>query len=244
MTNTSHTTPAGSGNPIRAWFSRHATALFVGGFGAAFAIAGIVILTVALPAARARASAAAGLPGIRIAAAGTLPAGTRVLLEARIADEVPTPYGQFVAFRRQEFRGWKEENGRRTEQWTTKEVVVPPLSLADSGATLPVVNAGYVMELEPHTWQSTGSLEHSLLGESTQRLTGFHRGDRVTVEGVLGDGGTGRVIEATVVAGGTRADYIASLEGAVPTLKIVGSIFAGVGALMAVLGIVVGRRRS
>jgi hypothetical protein len=30
----------------------------------------------------------------------------------------------------------------------------------------------------------------------------------------------------------------------VPTLKIVGSIFAGVGALMAVLGIVVGRRRS
>lgn len=244
MTNTSHTTPAGSGNPIRAWFSRHATALFVGGFGAVFAIAGIVILTVALPAARARASAAAGLPVVRIDAARTLPAGTRVLLEARIADDVPTPYGQFVAFRRQEFRGWKEEGGRRTEQWTTKEVVVPPLALADAGATLRVVNSGYALELEPHMWQSTGSLEHSLLGESTQRLHGFHRGDRVTAEGVLGDGGAGRVIEAAVLAGGTRAEYIASLEGAMPALTIVGSVFTGVGALLAVIGIVVARRRD
>lgn len=243
MTNP-HSTQARHGSPIRAWFSRHATALFVGGFGAAFAIAGIVILTVALPSARARAGAAADLPVVTIASAREHPAGARVLLEARVAADAPTPYGQFVAFRRQEFRGWKEENGRRTEQWTTKEVVVPPLSLADSGATLQVVNSGYVMELEPHTWQSTGSLEHSLFGESTQRLTGFHRGDRVTVEGVLGDGGAGRVIEAGVLAGGTRADYIASLEGAVPTLKIVGSIFTGVGALMAFLGIFVARRRT
>jgi hypothetical protein len=244
MTKTSRTTPAGRGNPIRAWFSRHATALFVGGFGVAFATAGIVILTVALPAARARAGAAASLPVVTIAGASEHPAGTRVLLEARIATDAPTPYGQFVAFRRQEFRGWKEENGRRTEQWTTKEVVVPPLALGEPGATLQVVNSGYAMELEPHTWQSTGSLEHSLLGESTQRLTGFHRGDRVTVEGVLGDSGAGRAIEAAVLAGGTRADYVASLEGAVPTLTIVGWIFTGVGALMAVLGLVVARRSN
>ena len=112
---TSHTTQGRPGNPIRAWFSRHATALFVGGFGLAFAIAGIVILTVALPAARARAGAAAGLPVVTVAGAREQPAGTRVLLEARIAADAATPYGQFVAFRRQEFRGWKEENGRRTE---------------------------------------------------------------------------------------------------------------------------------
>ena len=216
----------------------------MGGFGIVFGTAGVLILTLALPAARVRADAAESLPVVSVVGARDHRMGARVLLEASIAADAPTPFGEFVAFSRSEFRGWKDEGARRREQWAMQEVVAPPLTLADAGATLLVVNAGYDMQREPHTWQSTETLEHAMFGASTQRVVGFHRGDRVTLEGVLDDGDTGRVIQAAVLAGGGSADYVASLQGEVPTLRILGSIFSGVGLLMAVLGVVVARRTA
>lgn len=234
--------PSTASNP--SWISRHAGALFVGGLGLVFTVVGLLLVFVAVPAVRARSAAVDALPVVSPATAAAQPAGTRVLLEARIAPDAQEAFRDFVAFRRREFRGWKEEGGRRREQWDTKEVVTPPLALVDGPHRVVVVASPYELSSEPHTWRSAESLEHSLFGPSTQEVVGFRRGDAVTADGVVEGGGSGPAIRLTALAGGGSAAYREGLRESAQVLRIVGLIFAGVGGILLAAGVFSLRRRA
>lgn len=205
-------------------------------------MAGALILLVAVPSAGARSAAVDTLAVVSPSTAADQPEGARVLLEARITPDAPERFEGFVAFRRREFGGFKEEGGRRREQWTTKEVVTPSLSLEDGGRGIALIAQTYEMQDEPHAWRSTAGLEHSLLGPNTQEVVGFRRGDAVTVDGVLERGPQGLVIRATSLAGGDSEAYRATQRESVRTLRIVGMIFSGVGAIVLAAGLFTLRR--
>lgn len=225
------------------WFSRHSGALFASGFGLVFAVAGLLIVFLAVPSTRGRAAAVDALAVVSPATAAAQPLGARVLLEARIASDTPEVMRDFVAFRRREFRGWKEEGARRREQWETKEIVTPPLVLEGGSERIPITVGGYEMSGEPHRWRSTEGLEHTMFGPSTQEITGFRRGDVVTADGVLEDGALedgaqGRSIRAAHLAGGTSDAYRESLRESVLALQIVGLVFSGVGGILFLAGLI------
>jgi hypothetical protein len=111
-------------------------------------------------------------------------------------------FRDFVAFRRREFRGWKEDGARRREQWETKEIVAPAIALGSGDLRVFVVNPDYEMKGEPHQWRSTEGLEYSLFGSSTQDVVGFRRGDLVTIDGVLERRSRQPGIRAATMAGG------------------------------------------
>jgi hypothetical protein len=225
-------------DPNPSWFSRHSGALFVGGFGLVFTVAGLLIWFVAVPSASARAAAAEALS---VVVPGHVPSyleGVRVLLEAPIAVDVPEVFRDFVAFRRREFRGWKEDGARRREQWETKEIVAPAIALGSGDLRVFVVNPDYEMKGEPHQWRSTEGLEYSLFGSSTQDVVGFRRGDLVTIDGVLERRSRQPGIRAATMAGGDAATYRAGLQESVAALQIVGPIFRGVGGILFVGGLI------
>ena len=230
--------------PTQSWFSRHSGSLFVCGFGLVFTIAGLLILFFAVPSIRARSAAVDALAVVSPVTAAGQPDGVRVLLEARIAADAAEVFRDFVAFRRREFRGWKEDGARRREQWDTKEVVTPPLALGDQPDRIAILAFPYEMSSEPHSWRSTEGLEHSLFGPSTQEVVGFRRGDVVTADGVLERGANGRGIRITCLAGGSSDAYRESLRESARTLQIVGLIFSGVGAVLFSAGLFTLRRRA
>jgi hypothetical protein len=238
--------PGRSSSPGRkSWASRNSGSLFVGGFGLVFAVAGALILFVALPAARERAALAATLPVVTPRSSAGLPAGTRVLLEAHIADDASAAFRDFVACWRREFRGWKQDGARRREQWRTIETLTPAISVTGDGQRLDLLNSDYEMSAAPHRWQSTESLEYSLTGPNTEVAEGFRRGDAVTVDGVLAQGTEGRAIHATALAGGSSAAYGESMRESATTLVIIGSVFLGVGSMLVVIpAIILARGRQ
>jgi hypothetical protein len=75
------------------WFSRNSGALFAGGFGLVFAIAGLL--------SRRGRRAGGGIAGEYRGQ----PVGARALLEARIASDAAAVMRDFVAFRRREGAG-------------------------------------------------------------------------------------------------------------------------------------------
>lgn len=228
----------------QSWVSRHSGGLFVSGFGLVFTLAGLLILLIAVPSARARSTVVDSLAVVSTSTAADQPEGVRVLLEARIASDVPELFQDFVAFRRREFTGWKEEGGRRREQWSTREVVTPPLALGDGAHRIVIAKPEYEMQGEPHKWRSTTGLEYSLLGPSTQEVVGFRRGDAVTADGTLERGPQGLRIRATCLAGGASDAYRASQRESVLTLRIVGTIFSGTGGVVLAAGLFTLRRRA
>lgn len=228
----------------KSWAARHSGGLFVTGFGLVFAIAGLVILFVAVPSTTARSREVDTLPVVSPAAVSEHADGARVLLQARIDADAPQRYRDFVAFRRREFKGWKEEGGRRTEQWDTKEVVAPPLILGDGSQRITIVAPDYEMTAEPHRWRSSNTLERTVFGPTTEEVVGFRRGDAVTADGVLARGPQGVGIRVTTLAGGSAVSYRESLRESVQALKIVGAVFTGVGVILLVAGLFVLRRRG
>lgn len=228
----------------RSWVSRHSSGLFVSGFGLVFTLAGLLILLVAVPSAGERSAVIDALAVVSPLTAADQPEGARVLLETRIASDAPERFQGFVAFRRREFGGWKEEGARRREQWSTKEVVTPSLGLGEGTRRITLVASPYEMQSEPNKWRSTAGLEHSLLGPSTEEVVGFRRGDAVTADGILERGPEGLRIRATTLAGGASDAYRASQRESVRTLRIVGMIFSGVGGIVLAAGLFTLRRPS
>ena len=228
----------------RSWLSRHSGSLFVSGFGLVFTVAGLLIWFLGVPSIRARSAVVDALAVVSPVTAAGQPEGVRVLLEARIASDAPEVFRDFVAFRLREFRGWKEEGGRRREQWETKEVVTPPFALGDGPDRIAIVASAYEMSSEPHSWRSTQGLEYSLFGSSTQDVVGFRRGDVVTADGVLEQNAQGRSIRVTCLAGGTSGTYRESLRESVQALQIVGLIFCGVGGIVLAAGLFTLRRAA
>ncbi len=85
-----------------------------------------------------------------------------------------------------------------SEQWYASQVTAPfVVALPDGGVR--VINRDYVLKNPLHT------IEFYPL----QRHTGLALGDRVTIVGAVTHDTRGVAVQARIVAGGTRADYLA-----------------------------------
>jgi len=85
-----------------------------------------------------------------------------------------------------------------SEQWMSSQVTAP-FVVAVSNGSVRVINQDYVLQNPLHTIEPT----------SLQRQSGLALGDRVMVIGTVTHDARGAAVQAKIVAGGTRADYVA-----------------------------------
>lgn len=163
--------------------------------------------------------------------------GENVLLEGRLASpESAGPQG-FVVYRREQFTGIEQSGaGKGRQKWLRVGTTTPAIAVESGSASVAVSNRDYLLNTEPHVWMSDVIPHYISVVDATERLLGFKAGDRVTLDGRvvagIGDSRAPQRIEATVLFGGGAAAYVASVRGGVMVVKIVGTVFLGLGALM------------
>ena len=132
-----------------------------------------------------------------------LPNGQVILIEGRISASTPALFRSFVAYVRENHQ---TDNDLMSDIWLGAEKKTPPLviDLAD-GQQVHIINQNYALYNLPGVWRQPGNS-----GQNPARYRGLEVGDQATVIGVLINHGVHPEIVAGIVAGGTRADYIAS----------------------------------
>ncbi len=102
-----------------------------------------------------------------------------------------------------------------SEQWHASQVTAPfVVALPDGGVR--VINRDYVLKNPLHTIEPY----------PLQRYTGLALGDRVTIIGVVTHDSSGAAVQAKIVAGGTRADYLAVQQKSVSAPAAIASLLA------------------
>ncbi len=82
-------------------------------------------------------------------------------------------------------------------QWMAHQAATPFVAMLPDGGVR-VINQDYILKNPLHTLEP----------QPLQRLTGLALGDRVTIIGVVTHDVGGAAVQARIVAGGTRADYL------------------------------------
>jgi hypothetical protein len=132
-----------------------------------------------------------------------LPNGQVVLIEGRISADIPAQFDSFVAYVSEVHF---TDNDLMSDTWLGTEKKTPPLTIdLAGGLQVRVTNQNYALVNLPSVWLQPGNS-----GRSPTRYRGLEVGDQVTVIGVLINHGDRPQIVAGTVAGGTRAEYIAS----------------------------------
>jgi hypothetical protein len=119
-----------------------------------------------------------------------------------------------------------------SEQWSARQVTAP-FVVAVSDGSVRVINQDYVLQNPLHTIEPT----------SLQRQAGLALGDRVTVIGTVTHDARGAAVQAKIVAGGTRVDYVTTqkLNAATPA-KL--AVFLALLAILAGLGLWLVRKQT
>jgi hypothetical protein len=148
---------------------------------------------------------AARLSPVSSAQLRDLTAGTEVVLEGTVDARTPVHYQSLVAYE-QQYSLVDNDLGR---YWRTLDHATPPLwiTLAD-GQSVQIVNDGYQLR---HTTTTVDGSVNSY-GRPTRYL-GLQAGERVTVLGRVANSTAGLAVEAAVVAGGSRAEWLADEHG-------------------------------
>lgn len=204
----------------------------VGGIGLLFVVAGVVLVK------------ASDTPDQALAAAASVPLvtevsavaqGTRVVVEGRVASDVPPVFEGFVAVTKRRFIG-REQSGssKGRDKWSTT-TLAPSLRV---GAV--TVAEGYRLE-----GCHKREIDALTLGLNVPHdyATGVTVGDVVTAVGVT----TPHGLTAEFVTCGERAAWLASVKENAGTARLLGAIFLCVGALALLIGVtvfVVGRRAT
>jgi len=199
----------------------------VGGIGLLFGIAGFVLWHFGPGMAAAEHARLAALPHPDAVSLTDTPTGREVIVDGRIAPDQPITFRNFVAYKKEEEQRDKRER-ERTGNWKTVETVTPPLHLivGDDGSVR-VVNADYGLMFTKHQWTDESKII------DTQYL-GLVAGEAVFVRGTAAAGG----IQAAFVGSGTRASYLATVEGNIGVVWWLGVGFMTLGALMAAIAVV------
>jgi hypothetical protein len=215
--------------------------LVVGGFGAVFLAAGWWLAGPAARDARAEAQALQALPVVDATSIGTLPAGTRVLAQGRLAPVPALPAHGLVLYERQQYEGTETTGAsKRRQRWRPLERATPAFGLDVHGGVLAVASGDYGLEAPPREVSPQGGpvggavrLDLRVIDLSTQRLIGFAPGDAATIDGVIEAApGGGRAVRAALVYGaGDVAAYRAARGGSAGIVRTVGIVFGSVGAL-------------
>jgi hypothetical protein len=180
----------------------------------------------------------AALPQTDAARFRRITPGTAVLLEGRLVAREPEGPRGFLVYHRERFAG-RESSGasKGAEKWSRIDTVRPALAIESGGATVEVANRDYRLGTWRHNERTDSSPGSVSLMESTERFLGFKAGDEVTVDGRVVEGPAGqseaRRVEAVVLFAGDAAAYVESARDAILVPKIVGGVFAGLGAVMA-----------
>ena len=145
--------------------------------------------------------------------------GQEVLIEGTLDPRTPTRFQAFVAYERARH---VTDNDLTSDIWQVEEQVTPPvwIALAD-GQTVRVNNASYQLRHPVSTWVQPGNS-----GRSPVRYSGLQIGDRVMAIGALVSSAEGPILTASVVAGGTRAEWLAD-EGGLSPIIMNGLLVAG-----------------
>jgi hypothetical protein len=156
-----------------------------------------------------------------------LAAGQEVLIEGTIDPRTPARFQAFAAYERALHM---TDNDLTSDIWVGEERVAPPLwiALAD-GQVVRVLNSGYPLRHPASTWIQPGNS-----GRSPTRYSGLQIGDRVTAIGVLTSSAEGPALNADIVAGGTRAEWLAD-EGGLSPIVLDGLLVAGVALIVIAL---------
>lgn len=179
------------------------------------------------------------LPRSDAAGLQKLTPGTAVLLEGTLVAREPAGPRGFTAFHHERFTG-RETSGasKGNEKWIRVGTVRPALAIASGGATAEVANRDYRLDTWRHNERTDPIPRYVSMIESTERFLGFKAGDEVAVEGRVVEGpadqpGVRRVESTVLFGGGGAAAYVESARAGIMVPKIVGGVFAGLGALMA-----------
>jgi hypothetical protein len=102
--------------------------------------------------------------------------------------------------------------------------VATPFVIAQPDGIVRVINQNYVLKNPLHTIERN----------SLQRFAGLALGDRVTVMGTVTHDVSGAAVQAKIVAGGTRADYLAFQRSSAAAPAKIAALFA---LLLVLLGL-------
>ena len=190
-------------------------------------VAMLAVIAVTNASATNEAQRAARLQPLGASQLQSLPAGKEALIEGRISARTPTHFRTFVAYLREQH----VLDADLSDRWVPAGRYAPPLWIDLPNGQAQVTNNSYQLANPPATW-----LEPGTPTSNPMRYSGFEVGSRVVVIGIAvrGDGGT--AIQAHVVSGGTRADYLAAQGGAaaLPTLAgILAIALAAFGLILA-----------
>lgn len=207
-------------------------------FGLVFVLVGLFLGFGLAGEARANAQRAAAMEPVGAGALDTLPGGSTVMVEGTLSPRNRARSGEFVAYVRQEFRG-ADSNG--DDKWEVDERVLPPL-IVEAGGVVQVANESYELVGYHERQQEEGLNWSSRTQEGTKRYYGLVAGRPVMAIGEVGAGPEGNVLLASMVFGGTKAEYIAMEERNAGFLPWFGLLFGVVGAVIMVIGLWVLRR--
>ena len=199
----------------------------VGGIGLLFGIAGFVLWHYGPGMAAAEHARVAAIPNPDPISLTDIPPGREVIVEGRIAPDQPVTFRNFVAYKKEEEQRDEQER-KRSGNWKTVEMVTPPLHLiVGVDGNVRVVNAGYGLLYTKTHWTDASKII------DTQYL-GIAAGEAVFVRGTVAAGG----IEAAFVGSGTRASYLATVEGNIGVVWWLGVGFMALGTLMSCIAVV------
>jgi len=181
-----------------------------------------------------------GLSTVDSAAFSGLPSKTATLVVGRLIAREPIGPEGFVVYQKEQYLRTETQGASKDrQQWMTLSVPQPLIAVGDGVTVVPVCNRDYSMANRPHRWQSDVLPTWRSVGDATIRLSGFKAGDSLCVDGVVGaspNADAARCIEAKAIFAGTPSEYVESVREGVMALKIVGSVLAGLGALVLGLG--------
>ncbi len=171
---------------------------------------------------------AAQLPALTGAQLRALSGGEAVLIEGTVDAQTPILNQGFVAYERQSSMV-DNDLGR---YWHLDDQVTPPLwiVLAD-GERVQVFNSTYQLRHVESTPKFPGGASDGLM-----RYIGLQVGERVTAMGTFVAESGGLTLRALVVAGGSRAEWLADEQGVSPA-TLDGVIFAGVALSVVALAV-------
>lgn len=208
------------------WNGLHVAGFIVGGIGAVFVIAGVLIVTYSPGAIMARHARMQALSSPGAAALADTPPHQEVLIDGRIADDQQVLFRDFVAFIKEE-----EDRDRRDKdrtQWKVRDRQAPPLRIVLTGDdAVRVVNDGYGLWGATTTWYDRSKIIET-------RYTGLVAGEAVVVHARTAPGG----LEAIEVASGTRASYLAAIAANVGVAWWLGTGFAIGGGVMLLIAVI------
>jgi len=168
------------------------------------------------------------LPSLSVAQLNALPDGRAILIEGWLDTQNTHSLEALPIYIAEE----RYLDVDLSQQWSSHQVTAP-FVVAVSDGDVRVINQDYVLQNPLHTIELT----------SLQRQAGLALGDRVVVIGTVTHDAQGAAVQAKIVAGGTRADYVALQQSSAAAPIKIGAFLALL-AVLPGLGLWLMRKRA